>query len=148
MDGLKIRMHPTLDLLCREDGAVMTGKYGGRYKPHWTFGWKHSDWYRIASVDGVKYRVHRLIADTFVPNTNGYKEVDHRDRDRGNNFASNLRWVSDKMQSENRACTEATIKAFGVRYCDDKKAWQKAYSKAKRECLKRGDKWVAPRDRK
>lgn len=62
MDGLKIRMHPTLDILCREDGAV--------------------------------------------------------------------------------------IKAFGVRACDDKKAWNRAYSKAKRECLKRGDKWVAPRVRK
>lgn len=148
MDGLKIRMHPTLDILCREDGAVMTGKYSNYWKPHWTFGWNCGEGYKAVMVDGVKYRVSHLIADTFVPNPHGYKEVDHINRDRSLNFASNLRWADDKMQSENRACTEATLKAFGVRACDDKKAWSRAYAKAKRECLKRGDKWVAPRDRK
>ena len=148
MDGLRIRMHPTLDILCREDGAVMTGKYGQRWKPHWTFGWNCGEGYKAVEVEGVKYRVHRLIAETFVPNPHGKKEVDHINRDKSCNFASNLRWADDFDQQNNMDKTDATIKAFGVRARDDKNAWTRAYNKARKECLARGEKWVAPRYRK
>ena len=148
MDGLRIRLHPTLDILCREDGAVMTGKSYGRWKAHWTFGWNCGEGYKAVEVDDVKYRVHRLIAETFVPNPHGKKEVDHINRDKSCNFASNLRWSDDIEQQRNQDKTDAVLEAFGVRACDDKKAWSKAYKEARRQCLAEGKVWVAPRYRK
>jgi hypothetical protein len=41
-----------------------------------------------------KVNIHRLVAETFIPNPNNYLEVDHVDRNKHNNSTSNLRWVS------------------------------------------------------
>jgi hypothetical protein len=46
----------------------------------------------------INYYVHRLIAETLIENSNNLSDVDHIDRDKLNNSASNLRWVS---RSEN-----------------------------------------------
>ena len=39
-------------------------------------------------------RVHRIIAETFIPNPENLSEVDHLNRDRANNDATNLCWIS------------------------------------------------------
>ena len=39
------------------------------------------------------FRLHRLIADTFLPKIEGKRHVLHKDGDRGNNRVSNLRRV-------------------------------------------------------
>ena len=58
--------------------------------------------YKIITLVGKKsYILHRLIADTFIPNPNNYPTVDHKDRNRTNNRISNLRWATIKMQREN-----------------------------------------------
>jgi hypothetical protein len=46
--------------------------------------------------------VHRLVAKAFVPNPGNKKEVDHRDRNRANNRADNLQWVTGKENCANR----------------------------------------------
>lgn len=38
--------------------------------------------------------VHRLVAELFVPNPCQYKEVNHIDEDKKNNFYNNLEWCS------------------------------------------------------
>lgn len=40
--------------------------------------------------------VHRLVAESFVPNGNGRTCVNHKDFDPQNNAASNLEWVSHR----------------------------------------------------
>lgn len=50
---------------------------------------------RVAlSKDGVKYyrAVHRLVAEAFLPNPSGFKEVNHKDETRNNNNVDNLEW--------------------------------------------------------
>lgn len=147
-DGLKIRLHPTLDVLVREDGAVLTGVTYGRWKPHWSYGWDNGEGYRAVEIDHKSYKVHRLVAEAFHQNPDSKPEVDHIDRDRSNNFASNLRWASDKEQLSNRFATDATVRAFGVRSCDDKKAWTAAYKKAVKKARDEGIQWIAPMFRK
>lgn len=41
-----------------------------------------------------KFLVHRLIAQTFIPNKNNQPEVDHKNGNRLDNRSCNLEWVS------------------------------------------------------
>lgn len=38
--------------------------------------------------------VHRIVAETWIPNPNNLTDVDHIDGDKLNNCSSNLRWVT------------------------------------------------------
>ena len=49
-------------------------------------------------------RVHRLVALAFLPVVEGKAFVDHIDRDKMNNSASNLRWATASENQRNRDC--------------------------------------------
>lgn len=44
--------------------------------------------------------VHILVANAFVENPNNYKEINHIDKNKFNNRASNLEWVSHKEKKQ------------------------------------------------
>lgn len=46
------------------------------------------------------FYVHRLIAQTFVPNPNNLPEVNHKDTNKKNNHYLNLEWVTRKENSD------------------------------------------------
>ena len=48
------------------------------------------------SKNGVnkKFFVYRLIAEAFIPNPNGYKEVNHKDENPANSSIDNLEWCN------------------------------------------------------
>ena len=51
---------------------------------------------------GSNHLIHRIIAEAFCERKNGQNEVDHIDRDKSNNVASNLRWTTRIENSMNR----------------------------------------------
>ena len=55
------------------------------------------------SIDGKpkNYKVHQLVARTWIPNPENKKEVDHIDRNTANNAVSNLRWATRSEQMRN-----------------------------------------------
>lgn len=46
--------------------------------------------------------IHRLMAETFIPNPKNYKCVLHKDDDKDNNSLNNLYWGSYKMNCKDR----------------------------------------------
>lgn len=50
------------------------------------------------SKDGIRksYTVHRLIAETFIPNPNNFPQVNHKDENKLNNKIENLEWCDNQ----------------------------------------------------
>lgn len=78
-------------------------------------------------IDGVKKneRIHRLLAETFIPNENNYKIVDHINRNKLDNRIENLRWVTETISCVNQSKMQrkggCTSKHRGVSY--DRYKW-------------------------
>lgn len=61
---------------------------------------KDKDGYQMITLSNLKqrtYRIHRLVAETFIDNINDCKEVNHKDFNRTNNWFCNLEWVSQEQ---------------------------------------------------
>lgn len=44
----------------------------------------------------TKFLIHRLVAETFIPNPNNFLEINHKDENKQNNCISNLEWCDHK----------------------------------------------------
>ena len=62
-------------------------------------GYVNTGGYRRVSIKGKAYSTHRLIAETFCPNPNGFPIVNHIDENKLNNCASNLEWCTYQHNS-------------------------------------------------
>jgi hypothetical protein len=65
-----------------------------RYKNRTSYGSIDHDGYMGTRIDDHRYKVHRLMALTFLPNFYGKSDVNHKDSNRANNKLFNLEWCT------------------------------------------------------
>lgn len=82
--------------------------------------------YLTIRIDGVLKRVHRLVAEAFIPNPQNKPCIDHVDTNRQRNVIENLRWctfeensnntLTKKHLSENSAHNKPWLGKFGAEH--------------------------------
>lgn len=124
---MRVVEHPYLKgVLCREDGACFIPA-SGSHKAHWTFG-TVTKGYREVQIGRKRYKVHRLVCETFHGLCPPDKtEVDHfPDRNPSNNAADNLRWVDHCENCRNRKTCIKGMEDAVSQYAD-----MRAYKRAR-----------------
>ena len=69
-----------------------------------------------APYSSKKFLVHRLVAQTYIPNPKRYKEVNHKNANRLDNRVSNLEWCTSAMNKKH-AWKKGLYEAIRVRDC-------------------------------
>ncbi len=90
------------------DGVVI----GRRGKPLKTF--KTDKGYLRTSLGyGNTFKIHRLVAEAFIPNPDKKKEVNHKDGNKLNNNVSNLEWATHLENMQHAVRTGLHTFGFG-----------------------------------
>ena len=104
------------------DGMVYSRKGGKRIvlKPHVDVdGYKTVGLYLDGKVKRIK--VHRLVAETFLPKENGKDCVNHRDGNKWNNSVDNLEWCTRSENSKHACDNRLNVYGSKQRYGKAKK---------------------------
>ena len=95
----------------RSNGEIISTEYQGKKRkiPHIMIGGIDKDGYRLVTLTHNKvkrtYRIHRLVAEYFIPNPFNKPEVNHKDGNKLNNDISNLEWAYQWENSEHAVIT-------------------------------------------
>ena len=76
----------------------------------------------VRFLDGKAYKVHRLVAEAFIPNPDNLPQVNHKDENPSNNNVDNLEW-----------CTNAyNVKYSAKPLTDERKEFLRSLRKGKK----------------
>lgn len=123
---IMIKHHPTLDVWCLSSGMILSSKdiphqkvvFKGRNCPD-------KDGYYRYHVNGKTRKIHRMIAETFIPNPENKPTVDHINRDVECNDVSNLRWATDTEQKHNTVKVEICRGKYGFSRYENPKEYSR-----------------------
>lgn len=65
---------------------------------------KNKQGYTYYMINGKQRLMHRLVAITFIPNPNNYKEINHKNETKYDNRVENLEWCSRQYNSTYNNC--------------------------------------------
>lgn len=93
------------------DTGIVYGHFKQKLKPL-----PHKDGYLVVhfytkELGWKKKRIHRLVAQAFIPNPKKLPEVNHKNMIRTDNFVKNLEWISHKGNSIHGYETKKIIKS-------------------------------------
>ena len=124
-----VKQHPTLPVKCHEKNGMVC-RTEGKNAGVWTRGSLHVSGYYKIRIGSKIHWVHRLIAETFIPNPENKPTVDHWNRNKADNRVSNLRWATYKEQAHN---VSRLVADYGVSRTEDPAGYFKAYRESNRK---------------
>ena len=63
------------------------------------------------------YYIHRLVAQTFLPNENNLPQVNHKDENKLNNCINNLEWCDNEYNINYGNCNIKRYISRAINYC-------------------------------
>ena len=85
----------------------------------------NSHGYQLVHLNGKYLRVHRLVAEAFIPNPENKSCVDHKNNIRDDNRIDNLRWATIKENSQNVSISSRNKSGYkGVNWDKRYKRWR------------------------
>ena len=130
---MEIQDYP--NYLIYPDGRIWGKKTKGRKEGFMKMNPDHNGYLRLGLTNGngeKKFRLHRLLAQHYIPNPNNYKEVDHIDGNPQNNDLSNLRWCDRSTNTMNRRIFKNNKSGFkNITRRNETGSWKVCYLKYK-----------------
>ena len=118
---MEVKDYP--NYLIYPDGRVYNQKFSRFLKFRNCRGYKRVVLYKENKSRSLQ--IHRLVAEHYIPNPNNKPQVDHINRDKGDNRVINLRWVSPLENSQNKSKTKSNTSGFkNITYHNRDKRWQ------------------------
>lgn len=118
MSDTRVKCHPTLGVLVCTDGHILVPQNGAN-RAHWYYGSPNRQGYCQVRINGSLYKVHRLIAETFIPNPENKHEIDHINRNPQDNRVENLRWATRTENNRNTRSNDKCESKYGVHQYED-----------------------------
>lgn len=117
--------HPTLGICIRSDGLLCLPATKRRKKAVWTYGYRKASGYMQIVLSKKTYLVHRLVAEAFIqyPIPKGL-QVDHINRDKGDNRVENIRLVTPSSNCRNTKQHDIVEARVHAHTYDDPKAYR------------------------
>lgn len=75
-------------------GSVKSLNYNKTRKEKILKPYLNTDGYLNIDINKKQYKVHRLVAQAFIPNPQNLPQVNHKDEDKTNNHSTNLEWCT------------------------------------------------------
>lgn len=68
----------------------------------------------LGSKNKKAFKIHKAVAETFIPNPDCKQQVNHKDCNKQNNHVDNLEWVTNAENMAHAANNGLTTRVYGV----------------------------------